>query len=475
MRCTWYILLVVLFASCASYNKQASAYYSNLQNGNFEKAAKALDNNKLLSKKRNELLYLLERGKVAHLLQQWDSSNNYFNEADQLMEVSRNSAKDIAMGTLLNPMMKTYQAEDFEKYLVHYYKALNYLQLNQPEEAVVEARRISLRTYAQEDKTGNKNRYSDDAFSYIIQGLVYEKNRDINNAFIAYRNAADVYLDNNGSYYDITMPLQLKNDLLRLADENGFADELGRYEKLLNTSYTKQEKPDGGEMIIFWENGSAPVKVQQDLWFSLFKNSGGFFFTDAAGLYNVPFDFSSGYSRDNIKLEDLRSFRVAMPKYESRPLTYQGASIQVNARSYTFEAAENINTLAISTLKERMFKELSSTLTRLAIKKLAEAAVRQSGTNNNNNKTEEERKKAQKEKNQREAIALGLQLFNFATEKADTRNWQSLPHTIYYTRIPLQKGENILSFQPNGSTGTPIKLTINGNGGLQYQNICTLR
>jgi len=44
----------------------------------------------------------------------------------------------------------------------------------------------------------------------------------------------------------------------------------------------------------------------------------------------------------------------------------------------------------------------------------------------NKNKTEEEKKK---EMVQREALALGLHIFNFAKEKADTRNWQSLPHT----------------------------------------------
>ncbi|MEI9808407.1 MAG: hypothetical protein WDO16_11355 [Bacteroidota bacterium] len=94
-----------------------------MRQGNYESAAKALDNNKLLKKNRNRLLYLLERGKVCHLLQQYDSSNRYFNEADQLMEDTRTSVKDIALGTLLNPMMQTYKGEDFEKYLVHYYKS----------------------------------------------------------------------------------------------------------------------------------------------------------------------------------------------------------------------------------------------------------------------------------------------------------------------------------------------------------------
>ena len=471
-------LLVILLTSCASYNAQVTEYYSNLRQGNYKKAASSLDNNKLLKKDRNHLLYLLERGKVCHLLNQWDSSNRYFNEADQIMEDARISAKDIALGTLLNPMMQTYKGEDFEKYLVHYYKALNYLQLGETDDALVEARRISLRTNTQEDKVGNKNKYSEDAFSLMLQGLIYEKGNDINNAFIAYRNAADVYLKNEGSYYGTKMPQQLKKDLLRTAQANGFMDEVSRYEKLLNTDLAKEKtNHEGGELILFWENGSAPVKQQEDLFFTLFKDAGGtFMFADAAGLYNVPFDFSNGYNHSDIKLENLRSFRVALPKYETQPLVYSDAALHINNQSYSLEPVENVNTLAFSTLKERMLKELSSTLTRLAVKKLAEAAIRpKEEKNEDKNKTEEQKKKDKKERAQREALALGLQIFNFATEKADTRNWQSLPHTIYYTRVPLQKGENTISLQLSGYSSKSLQLTVYGTGSLQFRNVCTLK
>jgi hypothetical protein len=470
-------ILSLLLVSCASYNAQVTEYYSSLRQGNYSKAATSLDKNRLLQKERNYLLYLLERGKVCHLLNQWDSSNRYFNEADQIMESARTSAKDIALGNLLNPMMQSYKGEDFEKYLVHYYKAINYIQLGATEEALVEARRITLRTNAQEDKVGSKNKYSEDAFSLIVQGLIYEKGNDINNAFIAYRNAADVYLNNDGHYYGTAIPGQLKKDVLRTAKMNGFTDEYERYQRLFGPGdYTGSELSEGGELVLFWENGSVPVKQQEDIFFTLFKDAGGnFMFTDAAGIYNIPFDMSSGYNRGDIKLDNLRSFRVALPKYEAQPTVYTNAVLSTSNSQFTPEPVENINDIAFMTLRERMLKELSSTLTRLAIKKLAEAAVRpKESDKNDKNKTEEEKKKERKEQNTREAIALGLQLFNFASEKADTRNWQSLPHTIYYTRIPLKKGVNTINMQLKGSRSKSLELTIEGGGGLQFQNVCTL-
>jgi hypothetical protein len=190
----------------------------------------------------------------------------------------------------------------------------------------------------------------------------------------------------------------------------------------------------------------------------------------------VPFDFSNDYSRDDLKLENLRTFRVALPKYEAQPLIYTGAIAQLNGQSYQLEAAENVNELAFATLKQRMLKELSLTLTRLAVKKLAEAAIRPSEEKGDHkNKSEEQKKKEKKERNQREALAFGLQVLNFATEKADTRNWQSLPHTIYYSRIPLQAGTNFITLQLSGNNSPSMQFQVEGNGSMQFRNICTLK
>jgi hypothetical protein len=459
------VSLMLLLFSCATYNNRIGSYYEQVVTNQYEKAYTALDHNKLLQRKRNRLLYLFEKGKMAHLLKQYDTSNLYFNEADLFIEDAHTSAADIAWGTLLNPMMETYKGEDFEKFMVHYYKALNYLELGQPNEALVEARRISLQSYAQQDKTGNKtNRYSDDAFSLMLQGIIYEQSNDMNNAFISYRNAVDIFLKNNNQWYGVNLPDQLKQDLLRTAAANGFIDQVQYYSQLLNTTPQQTPKATGGELVLFWENGLAPVKQEQNFFFSLTKDgSGNFTFVDADGAFNIPFIFENKIKSDDIKLSDLRSLRVAFPKYLEQPEFYTQGTVSVNNAQYSFEKAENINDLAFATLKERFVKEMTKTLTRLAIKKLAEAAARP--------------KKDDKNKDEKEAMAMAIQVFNFVSEKADTRNWQSLPHTILYTRVPLQQGQNVIqvNFSGQGQQSKSLTLTVQGNGGLQVQNVCTLR
>jgi hypothetical protein len=77
-----------------------------------------------------------------------------------------------------------------------------------------------------------------------------------------------------------------------------------------------------------------------------------------------------------------------------------------------------------------MLWELSKSLLRVAIKKVTEYQIRQQNT----------------------ILGTLVGVVNFATEKADTRNWQTIPHSISYTRIRLKAGDHILKFQPYGKS-----------------------
>src|SRR6478752_1617717 len=123
MRALAMLPLMLLLFSCVTYNNRIADYYAAMRNNDYSAAEATLEKTKILQAKRNRLLYLFEKGKMAHLLKQYDSSNVYFNEADVFMEEVRTSACDIALGTLFNPMMQTYKGESFEKFMLHYYKA----------------------------------------------------------------------------------------------------------------------------------------------------------------------------------------------------------------------------------------------------------------------------------------------------------------------------------------------------------------
>lgn len=442
-------LLMPVFFSCATYHERAQPYYDGLRQNNYLQAEKLLDRNKLIQARRNRLLYYMEKGYVTHLLHQFDTSNVYFNLADAFNENNKGSVWDVAVGTVTNPMMQTYRGEDFEHFLVHYYKALNYYYLGKQEDALVEARRITLTNNEQRDKFNDKSsRYSQDAFALIMQGLLYESDGDINNAFISYRNAVDLYLKQSGStYYGVSLPSQLAEDLFRTASQMGFTDELHFYEGKLNRTWQPAPATSGGEMILFLEYGMAPYKKQDDYYFTLIKNDAGFFFTNNARAITVPLDFSVGIDATNLSVSDFNVFRLALPSYVVRPLKSADFSVTVNGNAGpAVNAVEDINFVATHTLSERTLKEISLGLSRLLVKKIAEKQL--------------------KDKNQTAGDVL--QAVNLLVEKADTRNWQSLPAKIYYVRVPLQTGENKIAISSGGTTTDT--LTVQGNKGIQFYN-----
>jgi uncharacterized protein len=133
--------------------------------------------------------------------------------------------------------------------------------------------------------------------------------------------------------------------------------------------------------------------------------------------------------------------------------------------------------MAIEILQDRFGKELATSLTRMALKKLTELAATPKRDPNRKYKSEEEKAKVEKQEDIQELVALGLKIFNRATEKADTRNWQSLPSAIFYTRVPLQIGLNNITVDIKGINGQVHQKTISvqGNGSMQFTSLYTIQ
>ncbi|WP_062052823.1 COG3014 family protein [Aquimarina longa] len=447
---------LLILSSCSSYHTKSVLFQTKVQQGDIQGALTVIDKNKFLTKPRNQLLYLFEKGKLAYLTGDHTLSNELFNKADLLIESNKKALGNQILGVLLNPQKETYKGEDFEKVAIHYYKALNYMFLNKYDEAIVEAKRITLQLQKINEKypSGKKNRYKDDAFAHTLQGLLYEASGNINDAFISYRNAVDLYLNNQGTYIGVPLPSQLCQDMLRTAHIMGFDSEVERYEKLLNISYVPKNNTEGGEAIVFWENGLAPYKDQTYYTFTILpgNNTGMVTIINEELSLNLPLPISTG-GNGRSDFSDIDIFNVAFPKYVSRQPLYSNAEVQLDSVSYPFQLAQNYNEIAFKTLKDRTLREIGKVALRLATKKISEYTL----------------------KDQNSDLGALLGLFNALTEGADTRNWQSLPNTIFYTRVPLKKGKNNLTVQLKSNQQVINSRNINtqGTGKIQFEKIVT--
>jgi uncharacterized protein len=479
-----FMLVPVLF-SCATYNKSMNAYYADLREHNYEKAMRSIENNKLIKKDRNALLYNLEMGKLYRLQNDFANSNMHLNLADGMIESNRKTLADVALGNLLNPMRQTYRGEDHEQFMMHFYKALNYAALGKTEDAVVEARRITLSSITQGDKFINKEgRYSKDAFALNLQGMIYEMAGDINNAFISYRNAVEIYVKANNNYYGVKMPEQLQQDFLRTSTAMGFSVE-PQYEKAFNVSYNNtsvETNVENGELILFLEEGQAPVKEEKSFFLTAGSNGiSSFNYIDANGI-SADFNFNaSNYGIAEDKITSLRTFKLSLPTYSIQYFQPQNIIVSNNENNYPPQLAQNVNSIAINVLKERFLIEMGNALARQITKKLlekgteaaAEGIARSTDKREAKDTTAVEKEKTEKKKEDRinragEIAGLAMNIFNTINEKADTRNWQSLPAFVSYVRIPLHAGENVINISTNAVTKT---IKVNGGKGLQMMGV----
>jgi uncharacterized protein len=410
------------------------------------------------------------------------NSNLYLNAADAIVENNRKSVGDIAVSNLLNPMMQSYRGEDHEQFMLHYYKALNYAALGQTEDAVVEARRITLSNNTQNNKFRNKdNRYSADAFGLNLQGMIYEMAGDYNNAFIAYRNAVELYQKSGDEYYGVKIPAQLQQDLLRSATAMGFVEDVQQYENKFGVGL-QDSSNENGSLILFLEEGQAPVKEERNFLLTGTKNGiGNFTYLDPNG-YSNNFNFNyAAYGIGEEKLSAVRTFRLAVPVYSVQYSEPQNISITANGKQFAPQLAQNINSVAVNILKERFLTEMANALARQLTKKLVEkgtealveSIAKGKDKENASDTTAEQKEKRKEERNKKgeragEVAGFVINMINAGTEKADTRNWQSLPAFVHYVRIPLSAGENKITVMANGQ---PTTITVNGKKGLQMLGV----
>lgn len=417
-------ILVVLFAvsSCATYYQKHYAFNAEFEKGDLSGALEVLRKNESLANSKARFLYFVNNGLLLSIMGKYEESNEYFEKAYLFGEDYHVNYFHEAAGYFTNPNMTVYRGEDHEHLMLLYFKAINFLKMQRPEEALVECRRLNIRLNQLSDKYRSDRKYRRDGFVHNLMGIIYQSTGDYNNAFIAYRNALEIYEQDYADLFSMTAPSQLKKDLLTAAWRVGFMDEFRTYQEQFGMHDYIPETPEA-ELVFFWHNGLAPVKTEWSINFVIDHGSNNMvvFTNDQLG---ITFPFYVEDQKDRSSLSRLGLFRAAFPRYEERPQYYRQAEIVVGDATVTLELAQDINKIAFHSLKERMVLEFSKGLLRAALKKATELSVRKED----------------------EALAAVIGMVNALTEKADTRNWQTLPHSIYYARVPLTAGENKLQF-----------------------------
>ena len=262
------ILVTVMFSTlfgCSSlqfadifqgYSSQMKAVKTAQRQGDFIKAQTLL-----AERSKNDgsyVLNLLERGRLAFLAANWQASQNNFAQAYSELEEQRNKAKiQLSRGieklgaSVSNDNAISYQVPYYEQSMLHSYQALNYLFQHDLTGALVEIRRANLvqenalKAY-QGDIYNTKNSLYEsgmntdslantypsmagaigqvkngfqNAFTFYLSGILYEASGELNDAYIDYKRAIEIYPENT----------YLQQDILRLASKLGMTEDLEHF------------------------------------------------------------------------------------------------------------------------------------------------------------------------------------------------------------------------------------------------------
>ena len=436
-------LMLVILGACATYYQKHFDFNTEFEHGNLTEALEALKRRESEGEGKTRFLYNVNKGLLLSILGEYEDSNAYFEKAFLFGEDYRINYVAEATSYFTNPNVTAYRGEDHEHLMVLYFKAVNYLKMGKPENALVECRRLNIRLNQLNDRYVSVEKFQRDAFIHMLMGVIYQSTHDYNNAFIAYRNALEVYENDYSRMFGISTPEQLKTDLLNTAWLTGFHEEFERYKTHFEMPDFKVSKPEA-ELIFFWHNGLGPVKDEWSINFVIHAGAGNTM-VFRNGEMNFSFPYVVHEAKDRHDLAKLEVFRVAFPRYRERQLYFQSAKIQTDSNDYRLELGEDISKVAFHSLNQRMFQEFGKGLLRAALKKATEHSIRK----------EDDR------------LGAFIGVINAITEKADTRNWQTLPHSIFYSRVPLKVGVNPVRFtlQSNNQRNIDYNFTYTAKKG----------
>jgi hypothetical protein len=401
------------------------------EGGDFDAALIELDAD---GKGEAKLPYLFERGLVTHYGDQFDESNRTFELAEITSDdLYTKSISREAVSLVTSDNLRSYAGSQYERLLIHYYRAFNYVYLNMPDDALVECRKASrlLQFYADADENYE---FVGAAFIAYLSGILYEWAGDWNDAFIAYRWAERAYKQ-YGSL-GVPFPQDVGESLVRLAGKLGFQEEFERYRAV----YGEPSKgvPDSGELILLYETGFVPPKIEENIVFPILK-------VDPIVQEDADRDEKKvrEYSRKlvgrrnkqyrEIEIEYL--LRVAIPAYRSNRPRIVGIDADTAHGSASGILVEDIEAAAMKTFESELPTIMLRTVVRGVLKYLGFRRANQQG----------------------EVAGRLVNLLNVVTESADTRSWQTLPNQIFLVRMRLPAGKHNITLSFSDRANQRVK------------------
>ncbi len=392
----YWLGLVLLCSACAAPSLRYKTEVNKLAAaGKFKEAdALVVSKQKKMYANHDYALVYLDRAALLH-----DADDPV--QSDRLLDLAQQRITDLytksvtaSVGKILiNDLTTPYYPAAYERALTCFYRAMNFLQRGDVIGAGVEARRAVF--FLDHLRGSKKSGYNDDPFIQYVASLIFESLGQLSDARIARQNALNAYANLGGS-------LKVSAPEFHVP---GNASEFG-------------------EVIIFHYNGRISLKKNQTTQIAWDR---------ALTLISTERESRSGMDPQVANALDAgflgHAITLAYPVLEPQTFLIASSAVQANGQLYHLQKVADFAAAARMDLDENLPGIWLRTITRAIAKQIAAEQARQAV------------KSATKDDSWGNLAGLALNIFGAATEKADTRQWFTLPAEVHMTRIFVAPGQ----------------------------------
>ncbi len=241
------IAIAFLLVSCASYQTQVDQARKLMTSGDYENALSQL---KPLADEegKDQLVHALDYALALQIDGQYQKSIKYFLLAEKLADQNDyHSVSKLAASVLVNQEMVQYKGDEYEKLLINTMLAVNFAVLGNLESARVETKK-SLEKLERMLSNG-KTYHSKNPFVLYLNAIIWEANRDWDDAYIDYL-----------SVYKLVPSFKpVQKDLTRLAKLSGRDYEYKKWKNTFSLD-SVSSKSNTAEVILVFQQGWGPRK-----------------------------------------------------------------------------------------------------------------------------------------------------------------------------------------------------------------------
>lgn len=390
----------------------------------------------------DDLLFALEDGLLLHYAGDAELSNSRLEFVERRVDdLYTKSITKTALSLVTSDLVLRFEPRGIENFLVNYYRALNYLELWDPQEAWVEWRQLNSKL--QFARAQGDAPYLDPPFFSQLAGLGLEWD-DPNTAYVSLRQAEAAY-DEQGRQ----PPVDLIHDLVRLAGALGFSDQLEVYRNRYGEQavwpaherYTdadgSRSDPDFGEVVLLVEEGLVAPIEELSIYLPITEERAE---QVAKGDKGARLDLAGVLAREY----DSGRYKGVKPSYAKRreiayvlPMSFpvfgrgEAAFNRLVAAAGPDTSAARV-ALEVSELQRAAFEDR---LLGIYAKTIARALIKYAAAKKLEDEAEEEGGDAAGD-----VVGVLANVVNVVTERADTRAWLGLPNRIWMARLKVPPG-----------------------------------